>query len=120
MAERLEHPPGKLSGGQQQRVSIARALINGAEVILADEPTGALDQQTGEEVLRLLGELHAEGKTVIIVTHDPSVAARPQRVIEISAGSLVADSRNPDAGPLGRIRQEARRVGKEGVRTGES
>src|SRR3546814_1121895 len=78
MAERLEHPPGKLSGGQQQRVSIARALINGAEVILADEPTGALDQQTGEEVLRLLGELHAEGKTVIIVTHDASVAARSE------------------------------------------
>src|SRR3546814_7177092 len=103
MAERLEHPPGKLSGGQQQRVSIARALINGAEVILADEPTGALDQQTGEEVLRLLGELHAEGKTVIIVTHDASVAARAERVIEISDGSIVADRRNPDAGPVGRI-----------------
>src|SRR3546814_12640065 len=104
MAERLEHPPGKLSGGQQQRVSIARALINGAEVILADEPTGALDQQTGEEVLRLLGELHAEGKTVIIVTHDASVAARAERVLEISAGS---------------IRSEERRVGKAGVKKGK-
>ncbi|MPZ10565.1 MAG: MacB family efflux pump subunit [Kiloniellaceae bacterium] len=103
MAERLEHPPGKLSGGQQQRVSIARALMNGASVILADEPTGALDQQTGEEVLRLLGELHAAGKTVIIVTHDLSVAARAERVIEISDGNIVADRRSEAAGPAGRI-----------------
>ena len=91
MADRLGHPPGKLSGGQQQRVSIARALMNGANVILADEPTGALDQQTGEEVLRLLGELHDSGKTVIIVTHDASVAARAERIIEISDGDIVAD-----------------------------
>jgi macrolide transport system ATP-binding/permease protein len=103
MAERLEHPPGKLSGGQQQRVSIARALMNGAQVILADEPTGALDQQTGEEVLRLLDELHADGKTVIIVTHDLSVAARAERIIEISDGSIIADRRSEAAGPAGRI-----------------
>jgi len=103
MAERLEHPPGKLSGGQQQRVSIARALMNGAEVILADEPTGALDQKTGEEVLRLLGELHADGKTVIIVTHDPAVAARAERIIEISDGRITADRRSADTDLAGRI-----------------
>jgi len=70
MDKRLAHTPGQLSGGQQQRVSIARALINGADVILADEPTGALDSRSGEEVLRILDEIHAEGRTVIIVTHD--------------------------------------------------
>jgi macrolide transport system ATP-binding/permease protein len=98
MSERLDHPPGKLSGGQQQRVSIARALMNGANVILADEPTGALDQKTGEEVLRLLKELHAAGKTVIIVTHDASVAERAERVIEISDGLIVADRRTGAGG----------------------
>jgi macrolide transport system ATP-binding/permease protein len=103
MAERLEHPPGKLSGGQQQRVSIARALVNGASVILADEPTGALDRQTGEEVLRLLGELNAAGKTVIIVTHDPAVAARAERVIEIDDGRIVADRRSTELPPADRV-----------------
>ena len=96
MAPRLGHRPGQLSGGQQQRVSIARALMNDADVILADEPTGALDRQSGEEVLRILGELHAEGRTVIIVTHDMNVAARAERIIEISDGAIVADRR---AGP---------------------
>src|SRR3546814_16518563 len=105
MAERLEHPPGKLSGGQQQRVSIARALINGAEVILADQPTGAHEQQLGEEVLRLLGELHAEGKTVIILTHDASRATRAEAALEIRAGTLAADRRHPNG------RTHARRRG---------
>ncbi|BCH53690.1 MacB family efflux pump subunit [Agrobacterium vitis] len=93
MGERLRHRPGQLSGGQQQRVSIARALINGGEVILADEPTGALDKHSGEEVLRILDELHAEGRTIIIVTHDPGVAARAERVIEIADGEIIADRR---------------------------
>jgi macrolide transport system ATP-binding/permease protein len=91
MANRAGHRPGQLSGGQQQRVSIARALMNGADVILADEPTGALDRQSGEEVLRILADLNAEGRTVILVTHDAAVAAKARRVIEISDGVIVAD-----------------------------
>jgi macrolide transport system ATP-binding/permease protein len=98
MGERLQHRPGQLSGGQQQRVSIARALMNDAEVILADEPTGALDTQSGQEVLSILDELGAEGRTVIVVTHDPRVAARSSRVIEISDGRIVSDRRS-DKGP---------------------
>ncbi|MCL8380544.1 MacB family efflux pump subunit [Xanthobacter aminoxidans] len=91
MADRTGHRPGQLSGGQQQRVSIARALMNGADVILADEPTGALDSRSGAEVLRILDELNAEGRTIIIVTHDMKVAERAQRVIEIRDGEIVAD-----------------------------
>ncbi len=92
MADRLEYPPGKLSGGQQQRVSIARALMNDANVILADEPTGALDHASGEEVLAILTELNREGRTVILVTHDMAVARRANRIIEISDGRVVSDS----------------------------
>jgi macrolide transport system ATP-binding/permease protein len=91
MAARADHRPNQLSGGQQQRVSIARALMNGAEAILADEPTGALDRRSGEEVLRILDELHAEGRTIVIVTHDPEVAARAERIIELSDGVIVSD-----------------------------
>ncbi|TPW33356.1 MacB family efflux pump subunit [Martelella alba] len=91
MAERADHRPGQLSGGQQQRVSIARALMNGAEIILADEPTGALDSRSGDEVLAILDELHAEGHTVIIVTHDAHVASRAERIIEIADGEIISD-----------------------------
>jgi macrolide transport system ATP-binding/permease protein len=93
MADRLAHKPGQLSGGQQQRVSIARALMNGADVILADEPTGALDTQSGEEVLRILRELHDDRKTVIIVTHDMDVAGMADRIIELRDGAIVSDRR---------------------------
>ncbi|WP_423600009.1 MacB family efflux pump subunit [Roseateles sp. MS654] len=99
LAERLHHRPGQLSGGQQQRVSIARALMNGGDVILADEPTGALDQASGREVMKILEELHADGHTVILVTHDAQVAAHAQRVIEISDGVIVADRRRLAAAP---------------------
>ncbi|MFV0600595.1 MAG: MacB family efflux pump subunit [Brachymonas sp.] len=91
LGERLGNRPGQLSGGQQQRVSIARALMNGGDVILADEPTGALDQASGHEVMNILKELHADGHTIILVTHDAQVASNAQRIIEISDGRIVAD-----------------------------
>ncbi len=97
LGARMHHTPGKLSGGQQQRVSIARALMNGGSVILADEPTGALDTQSGAEVMKILAELHAEGHTVIIVTHDMGVAAHAERVIEIRDGVIVGDTRRAGA-----------------------
>ena len=96
LGDRMKHRPSELSGGQQQRVSIARALINGGEVILADEPTGALDSASSEEVLRILQELHADGHTVIIVTHDAQVAAHAHRVVELRDGVVVADRRAGD------------------------
>jgi len=98
LVDKLVNKPGQLSGGQQQRVSIARALMNGGDVILADEPTGALDSVSGAEVMRILQELHAEGHTVILVTHDPKVAQHAQRVIEIADGQVVADTRQPGDG----------------------
>ncbi|MBX3534440.1 MAG: MacB family efflux pump subunit [Xanthobacteraceae bacterium] len=94
LGERTEHRPSELSGGQQQRVSIARALMNQAPVILADEPTGALDSRSGEEVLALLKELHAEGHTVILITHNPEIAEHSHRVIQIADGLIKSDERN--------------------------
>ncbi|GLS90130.1 macrolide export ATP-binding/permease protein MacB [Psychromonas marina] len=91
LSDRLDHKPGQLSGGQQQRVSVARALVNGGDVILADEPTGALDSRSGEEMMELLRELHADGHTIILVTHDPQVAAFADRIIEIKDGEIIAD-----------------------------
>ena len=91
MGERLDHRPNQLSGGQQQRVGIARALMNGGQIILADEPTGALDSKSGAEVMALLKSFAAEGHTVILITHDSKVAAHADRVIEISDGHIVSD-----------------------------
>ena len=93
LGDRTEHRPTELSGGQQQRVSIARALMNEAQVILADEPTGALDSRSGEEVLALLNELNAGGRTVLLITHDPNVAAHANRTIRIADGKIVSDER---------------------------
>ncbi|KMY35765.1 MacB family efflux pump subunit [Aeromonas caviae] len=92
LQDRSHHRPGQLSGGQQQRVSIARALANGGEVILADEPTGALDSQSGKEVMAILKELHAQGHTIILVTHDMAVASHADRIITLRDGRVVEDS----------------------------
>ncbi|HHH2809343.1 TPA: ATP-binding cassette domain-containing protein, partial [Citrobacter amalonaticus] len=91
LENRLQHRPAQLSGGQQQRVSICRALINGAHIILADEPTGALDSVSGKALMDVLHQLHAAGHTVIIVTHDRDVARQAQRMIEISDGRIIRD-----------------------------
>ena len=99
LSDRMGHTPGKLSGGQQQRVSIARALMNGGSVILADEPTGALDSRSGEEVMKILQELHAEGHTIIIVTHDMQVAQHAERIIEISDGVIIGDRQTRAGNP---------------------
>ncbi|RUO30620.1 macrolide ABC transporter permease/ATP-binding protein MacB [Aliidiomarina sedimenti] len=95
LADRLDHKPGQLSGGQQQRVSIARALMNGGDIILADEPTGALDSQSGQEVMALLRELSLAGHTVILITHDAGVAAHADRLIEIKDGRIISDQKKP-------------------------
>ncbi|MFC4312856.1 MacB family efflux pump subunit [Steroidobacter flavus] len=92
LGERTDHRPNQLSGGQQQRVSIARALMNDAEVILADEPTGALDSRSGAEVMALLKQLHSEGRTIILITHDASVAEHAERIVHIKDGRIVDDS----------------------------
>jgi macrolide transport system ATP-binding/permease protein len=91
LADRMHHHPNQLSGGQQQRVSIARALMNGGQVILADEPTGALDSKSGHEMMNVLRELNADGHTIIIVTHDMQVAKNARRIIEISDGKIISD-----------------------------
>ena len=96
LSERLTYFPSQLSGGQQQRVSIARALMNGGEIILADEPTGALDTKSGQDVLALLRELHAAGHTIILITHDPGIAATADRVITLRDGEVVSDENRCD------------------------
>ncbi|MFP1925791.1 MacB family efflux pump subunit [Lonsdalea quercina] len=97
LEERLNYSPNQLSGGQQQRVSIARALMNGGNVILADEPTGALDSTSGNEVLAILKELHRQGQTIIIVTHDMQVARQAERIIEIRDGEIIGDHHHDTA-----------------------
>jgi macrolide transport system ATP-binding/permease protein len=109
LGERLEHRPPQLSGGQQQRVSIARALMNGGQIILADEPTGALDSKSGAEVLALLEDLARRGHTVIVITHSAEVAAHAHRVIEIRDGLVVRDPGPPAARAEAWQRQASRR-----------
>ncbi len=90
---RMDHEPSELSGGQQQRVAIARALVTKPALVLADEPTGNLDSRTSEEIMGIFEELHAGGVTVILVTHEPDVAARARRVVELRDGSVLRDTK---------------------------
>ena len=96
LSKKLKNKPSELSGGQQQRVSIARALMNGGEIILADEPTGALDSKSGEMVMGIIKNLHQHGHTIILVTHDAKIAAQASRIIEIKDGEIVSDTRTSD------------------------
>ncbi|MCQ2438000.1 MAG: ABC transporter ATP-binding protein [Clostridia bacterium] len=88
LADRMDHLPTQLSGGQQQRVAIARAMVGNPAILLADEPTGALDQKTGRQVMELFAELNAEGRTIIMITHDMNIASRARRVVHIIDGEL--------------------------------
>jgi putative ABC transport system ATP-binding protein len=106
LGERTHHRPTELSGGQQQRVAIARALITKPRLLLADEPTGALDTETTRQILAMMDELHGEGLSIVVVTHEPDVAARARRVVWVSDGKIVAD------GPPAQVLAErSRRVG---------
>lgn len=94
LGDRMDHKPNQLSGGQKQRVAIARALVNDPQIILADEPTGALDSKSGAEIETLFNDLHAQGRTLIIVTHDNALAERTKRVITIKDGKVIADRKS--------------------------
>jgi putative ABC transport system ATP-binding protein len=96
LADRMDHLPNQLSGGQQQRVSIARAIVNDPLLLLADEPTGALDSATTKQVMELFVELHRQGMTVVLVTHDPSIAEYAQRVVRFKDGLIISDETRED------------------------
>ncbi len=93
LAERARHRPGELSGGQEQRVGIARAIVTDPVLLLCDEPTGDLDRRSGDEILDLLQALNAQGKTIVMVTHDPHAAERAQRLLQLEKGRLIEDER---------------------------
>lgn len=96
LAHRLGHRPNQLSGGQRQRVAVARALVGAPSILLADEPTGNLDSKTSAEIMALFDELHGQGQTVVVVTHEPDIAAHCQRTIRVSDGRIVEDSKHPE------------------------
>ncbi len=93
LGERMMHRPNELSGGQRQRVAVARALVNNPSILLADEPTGNLDSQTGEEIMALFERLHQQGNTIILVTHEPDIAQRAHRIIRLRDGKIERDER---------------------------
>ena len=95
LGDRMHHKPNELSGGQRQRVAIARALVNNPSILLADEPTGNLDSTTSEEIMRVFGALHSQGQTVVIVTHEPDIAAHAHRVVMLRDGRVDSDRTNP-------------------------
>jgi putative ABC transport system ATP-binding protein len=101
LQNRMHHRPNELSGGQRQRVAIARALVGHPSLLLADEPTGNLDSATGEEIIRLFGELHRRGHTILLVTHEPRLAARCPRAIRLSDGRVVADGPGSEVAAIG-------------------
>ena len=115
LGNKLRNKPNELSGGQQQRVSIARALMNGGEIILADEPTGALDSKSGEMVMEIIKGLHKQGHTIILVTHDSKIAAQASRIIEIKDGEIVSDERKTS--DLHKIEEEVRKFKRSKLET---
>ena len=118
MVNRMSHQPSELSGGQQQRVAVARALVTNPSLILADEPTGNLDSHSTEEVLRIFARLNEEGRTVVMITHEPDVAAQAKRVIRLSDGEVVEDSRLAgvrDRPPVLRRQKSAHRQADAGI-----
>ena len=115
LGNKLRNKPNELSGGQQQRVSIARALMNGGEIILADEPTGALDSKSGEMVMEIIKGLHKQGHTIILVTHDSKIAAQASRIIEIKDGEIVSDERKTS--DFYKIEEEVRKFKRSKLET---
>jgi putative ABC transport system ATP-binding protein len=103
LRDRAKHRPSELSGGQRQRAAIARAIVNQPSLILADEPTGNLDTKTGLEILEIFDRMHARGETIVVVTHDPRIAERCERVVSIVDGRIEMDSHSRDVSPSGRL-----------------